>query len=268
MLKITANNTLEFYKYKITFKDNGVERVDYDDVTTYIVDMVNKDPLRFTDLVIEEFQPCVKKKARLNEVTRLDLDGDWSSYFHVFNIYVEHGICTSKDPKLTELYTKAEADTKMFLLDRVKERIKDMRDQHILDGFELFGTRFDSDERAKANVTGSVAIFELVIKERVGEAALANITTPWKDYYNNFISLNLAQLKELAYTMVMHIQHSFTAESKVYAILLTKSVEALCSLEENLIFTPAGSNVVHEELTDNDLRGLLKEEYNKLMIRP
>lgn len=226
------NGKYVFYTHKVTFKNNGQTIVDYTDDTSSYVDMVNRFPDRLTDLVTEELVPTEEQKARLEQLNTFDLNKIDIGYSAQV-LFVDKGVVTTDTPQLHALFEENKDRTVSFLVENLAPELKNIRDQHLLDGMVLDGIRFDCDDKAIANATGYVVMCREFIASGIPEDEVNKKQFPWKTYDNTYINLTFPGIRKLSLTLAAYVQAAFGTEDKVLELLKTKSVAELCAFEKN-----------------------------------
>lgn len=239
------NNQYKFYKNLVTFTENGITKTSYENDASSLMDMIYNNPRVFkyikTDLII----PTKEQVDRLAEINNIALEFK-ENYTYDLGIYVKDGIMFNQDPSLKSLADKSKLNTAMFLIENIKPYIKELRDTKCDGGIKLYGFKFDSNEKARNNVSQYILI---ALKDKIlsPQDFTANEKKyVWKDFDNIYRSLTFDQIKELADTMGWHMQACYAAEDITLVKLSKLTIEELLKFPINKKYNRTGRNIASE----------------------
>lgn len=197
------NTGTTFYSTKVTFLDDGVERVVYTDSPSQYQVMANEFKERITNMVTENFTPTEEMVERLNILNQQGMNKNMEGYGQQLNLFVEFGYLGSDAPEyMQRLINKYSASSKAYLISKYKKLLSAYKTEKEVGGCKFQDHNIKTDAESQAKITSTLMM--------LNTGVINNVDFKTAD---GFINLDTANFTKMAVTVAMHVQCCFKAEA-------------------------------------------------------
>ena len=202
---------------KISYTQDGVEKVEYTDKPTIIGNMLESNP-SVTNFLMEAFSPSEEQLTRLelvnNNEPQNDTEYEGEQYYRdsagqAISDFVQFGYIDQETPKWLRLFQDEYLEiSKNYILGLKKKKLSKLKHEKSNENIMFNGHSIKTDEGSRAAITSTLTNILAGITDNIN----FKTATGW-------LKLNSEEFKELAKVVNTHIQHAFQAESLTLEVL-------------------------------------------------